>query len=62
MGLDLQCFIVLNGVSVGSNDRVTVCINAAAVFEGSTLCLSQRLQRETHHRTELKGSNRKDDA
>lgn len=37
MGLDLQCFIVLNGVGVVSNDSVSVYINAAAVFEDSTL-------------------------
>lgn len=55
MGLDLQCFIVLNGVGVVSNDRVSVYINAAAVFEDSTLYRSQCLQLseketpETHH-------------
>lgn len=55
MGLDLQCFIVLNGVGVVSNDSVSVYINAAAVFEDSTLYRSQCLQLseketpETHH-------------
>lgn len=55
MGLDLQRFIVLNGVGVVSNDSVSVYINAAAVFEDSTLNRSQCLQLsekktpETHH-------------
>lgn len=55
MGLDLQRFIVLNGVGVVSNDSVSVYINAAAVFEDRTLNCSQCLQLseketpETHH-------------
>lgn len=67
MGLDLQCFIVLNGVGVVSNDSVSVYINAAAVFEDSTLYRSQCLQLseketpETHQKTELKDSSWKDD-
>lgn len=47
--------LVLNGVGVVSNDSVSVYINAAAVFEDSTLYRSQCLQLseketpETHH-------------